>query len=224
MTSPGEELWNEVILSGVSGLSALGSIAIIFTYFLWRDLQTTSRRILVYISFGDFFTVFPTLVIFWTRQYRNDSFSCKLQSFITTTAVMWSFFWTTSLAIYLYVSLVKKRHDVAERLMVIFHIINWCVPAVVVGLAWYNNVLGTTSHESTVGWCWIKNGKSRKDTIIWMLVCGKLWEIITYFINFILYFSVNRNIKKEVGSLYKKKHKNISLNILYLARVVIWYG
>ena len=206
-THPGEELWNKIILSGVSGLSALGSIAIISTYFLWRDLQTTSRRILVYISFGDFFTVFPTLVIFWTRQYRYNDFPCKLQSFITTTAVMWSFFWTTSLAIYLYVSLVKKRHDIAERLMLAFHVINWCIPAVVVGIAWYNEALGTTLHHSTVGWCWIKTNDDNTDRdmiIIWMLVCGKLWEIITYLINFVLYFSVKRNIKKEVGSPYKK--------------------
>lgn len=204
-TPPGKELWNEIILSGVSGLSALGSIVIIFTYFLWRDLQTTSRRILVYISFGDFFTVFPTLVIFWTRQYRQDDFPCRLQSFITTTAVMWSFFWTTSLAIYLYVSLVKKRHDIAERLMLVFHIINWCIPVVAVGIAWYNGALGPTSHRSTVGWCWIKTNNIRKYMIIiWMLVCGKLLEIITYFINFVLYFSVKRNIKKEVGSPYKK--------------------
>lgn len=195
------KLWNEIILTVVASLSAFGSIAIIVTYFLWRDLQTTARRILVYISIGDFFTVYPTLVIFWTKEYNKNGISCKVQSFVTSTAVMWSFFWTSSLAIYLYIAVVKKNHGVAEKLMVVFHMINWCVPALLLGAAWYEDHLGYTENKSTVDWCWIKvhSGDHRAETI-WMLVCGKLWEIISYFINGALYFSVTRNIKRELSA------------------------
>jgi G protein-coupled receptor 157 len=196
---PYEETYNRVIFTVISSLSAFGSVAIIVTYFLWRDLQTTTRRILVYISIGDFFATYPSLVIFWTRKYKEDGFSCKLQSFITSTAIMWSFFWTTSLAIYLYIALVKRRYDTSEKLMVIFHVINWCLPTILLGAALYERQLGSTDSESTAGWCWIKIGDNRKSAVIWMLICGKFWEMISYVINGVLYYYITIKIKKEVS-------------------------
>ena len=197
--NPRKEIYDEVIFTLVSSLSAFGSVAIIVTYFLWRDLQTTTRRILVYISIGDFFATYPSLVIFWTRQYEHNNFSCKLQSFVTSTAIMWSFFWTTSLAIYLYVALVRKRHDISEKLMLIFHVVNWGLPTILAGAALYEGQLGTTDSKSTAGWCWIRieSGKNCK-AVIWMLISGKFWEIISYFINGALYYCIIRTIKKEV--------------------------
>lgn len=195
---PHKETYDQVIFTLISSLSAFGSVAIIVTYFLWRDLQTTTRRILVYISIGDFFATYPSLVIFWTKKYERNNFSCKLQSFITSTAIMWSFFWTTSLAIYLYIALVKKRYDISEKLMVIFHVVNWGLPAILVGAALYEKQLGSTDSESTAGWCWIKIGESHRQAVIWMLISGKFWEIISYFINGALYYCIIRMIKKEV--------------------------
>jgi hypothetical protein len=197
--NPYEETYNRVIFTVISSLSAFGSVAIIVTYFLWRDLQTTTRRILVYISIGDFFATYPSLVIFWTKEYEEDGFSCKLQSFITSTAIMWSFFWTTSLAIYLYIALVKRRYDTSEKLMVIFHVINWCLPTILLGAALYERQLGSTDSKSTAGWCWIKIGDNRKSAVIWMLICGKFWEMISYVINGVLYYYITIKIKKEVS-------------------------
>lgn len=191
--------YDRVIFTIVSSLSAFGSVAIIVTYFLWRDLQTTTRRILVYISVGDFFATYSALVIFWKKQFNSDEFSCKLQSFVTSTAIMWSFFWTTSLAIYLYIALVKKRHDISEKLMVKFHVINWLLPVILLGAAWHENMLGTTENRSTAGWCWIRIGKNHEKAVVWMLITGKFWEIISYFINGIMYFFIIRTIKKEVS-------------------------
>lgn len=197
--NPYDKPYNRVLFTLISSLSTFGSVAIIVTYFLWRDLQTTTRRILVYISIGDFFATYPSVVIFWTKQYEKNGMSCKLQSFITSTAIMWSFFWTTSLAIYLYIALVKKRHDISEKLMVTFHVVNWCLPTVLVGAALYEKQLGTTKSESTAGWCWIRIGEDRERAVIWMLICGKFWEILSYFINGILYYCITLTIKKEVS-------------------------
>ena len=199
------------MLTVVSSLSVFGSVTIIVTYFLWRDLQTTARRILVYISIGDFFTVFPTLVIFWTSSYGKNDLNCRLQSFVTAIAVMWSFFWTSSLAVYMYVALVIKRYEAGERLVVIFHIVNWTVPPVLLGIAWTQNHLGRTEGKSTAGWCWIAITENHED-IIWMLLCGKLWEIFSYLINGVLYYSVTKNIKKEVSHHllpHRKKCKSL---------------
>lgn len=202
-------IYNRVIFTIVSSLSAFGSVAIIVTYFLWRDLQTTTRRILVYISIGDFFAVYPALVIYWTKQFENDGFSCKLQSFVTSTAIMWSFFWTTALAIYLYIALVKKRHDISENFMFMFHLINWCLPTILLGAAAYEGKLGPTNSKSTAGWCWIHIGGNHRRAVVWMLICGKFWEILSYFINGILYYKITHTIKREV-SLFHQDFKVIS--------------
>ena len=202
-TPPIKEAYYRILFIVISSLSAFGSVAIIVTYFLWRDLQTTTRRILVYISIGDFFATYSSLVIFLTKGYDKNTFACKFQSFVTSTAIMWSFFWTTSLAIYLYIALVKKRLDISEKLMVIFHVINWCLPPMLLGAALYENKLGynngTTPTEATAGWCWIRIAEDHTNSVIWMLITGKLWEIISYFINGILYFYITRTIKREVG-------------------------
>ena len=57
--NPVQKTYNRVIFTVVSSLSAFGSVAIIVTYFIWHDLQTTTRRILVYISIGDFLCRLP---------------------------------------------------------------------------------------------------------------------------------------------------------------------
>ena len=193
------EAYDKVLFTVTSSLSAFGSVAIIVTYFLWPDLRSTTRRILVYISIGDFFATYPSLIIFWTKGYQNNSFSCRLQSFITSTAIMWSFFWTTSLAIYLYIALVKRRQDLSEKLMLTFHVVNWFLPILLVGGAWYEGQLGHTDSKSTAGWCWILIEKDPEKAVIWMLICGKFWEIISYFVNGFLYFYITLKIKKEVG-------------------------
>ncbi|XP_046849154.1 G-protein coupled receptor 157-like [Xenia sp. Carnegie-2017] len=199
--NPFELRYNREIFIVVSIFSLTGSVAIIVTYFLWRDLQITSRKFLVYISFGDFWFVFPSLVILLRREYKNHDLSCKLQSFISTTAIMWSFFWTTSLAIFLYFALVKKRHDIAEKLMVPFHVLNWSMPLVFTVMAFFYGQLGYSHGKGTGGWCWIKvtqNNPTKSKTVLWMLVTGKLWEILSYVINSVLYFCITQAIKKDV--------------------------
>ena len=192
----------------ISSLSMFGSITIIVTYFLFENLRTTSRKILVYISIGDFFTVFPYLVIRWYNSADNPdrdpdkyskSHNCQAQSFVSTTAVMWSFMWTSSLAIYLYLSVVKQRVEMAEKLMVLFHGINWGVPLVLVGVALCCRALGFHEANASGGWCWIKRHPEHWETVLWMLACGKFCEIVSYFVNEILCFCVYRKVKEEVS-------------------------
>ena len=203
-----EHEWIKILMAVISSLSMFGSITIIVTYFLFENLRTTSRKILVYISIGDFFTVFPYLVIRWYNSADNPdrdpdkyskSHNCQAQSFVSTTAVMWSFMWTSSLAIYLYLSVVKQRVEMAEKLMVLFHGINWGVPLVLVGVALCCRALGFHEANASGGWCWIKRHPEHWETVLWMLACGKFCEIVSYFVNEILCFCVYRKVKEEVS-------------------------
>ena len=184
----------------VASLSIFGSLTIIITYFIFEDLQTTTRKFLVYISFADFFTVFPYLIEAWVG-HRTSKTNCIVQSFVTATAVMWSFCWTSSLAIYLYIVIVRRKQNLADKLMPYFHVVNWGLPLALIGTALYCNKLGKEGSHDSGGWCWIKVEGSKKP-IGWMLACGKLWEILSYFIDVILCFSVTRKINAEVSLSY----------------------
>ena len=51
-------------------LSIIGSLLIISTYVLWKDLRTTTRRLLVYLSACDFVTALFNLIGLLTSQSR----------------------------------------------------------------------------------------------------------------------------------------------------------
>ena len=184
----------KVLKTVTSSLSIFGSLTIILTYFLFQDLQTTTRKFLVCISIGDFFTVFPYLIKTWaTKSHIN----CLVQSFVSTTGVMWSFFWTSSLAIYLYLVIVKKNQVLANRLMPYFYVVNWGFPLTLVAASW--SKLGEGDAHDSGGWCWIEVKDGNKDEAIpWMLVCGKFWEVLSYFVDVILCYFVTRKLNAEV--------------------------
>lgn len=203
----------KILLTVIACLSMFGSIAIIITYFLFENLRTTPRRILVCISIGDFFTVFPYLIFAWhydDYEYQKYSRNCMVQSFVTTTAVMWSFMWTSYLAFYLYLVVVKNRFELAEKSMVVFHVINWGVPLILVGAAAIKgNVLGSLQAQNSGGWCWIKKQHERWETILWMLEAGKFCEIVSYVVNGILCFKVYRKIKEELEERHQMSDESI---------------
>ena len=212
--APTTILWSQsfadnqnILLTVVSSLSIFGSLTIIFTYFVFQDLQSTTRRFLVYISFGDFFTVFPYIITAWLERGSDwpHSTNCIAQSFVSTTAVMWSFFWTSSLAVYLYLVIVKKDQEMANKSMPFFHVINWGVPLALVGAAYSMHMLGGESSKDSGGWCWITLDFGRTKARRWMLACGKLCEILSYFIDVILCFIVARKISAEVNT----KHRDL---------------
>lgn len=190
------------ILSSISAsLSIVGTIAIIATYFLWKEIQTNSRLILVYISIADFFTAAGNLVtIFDTKGLKNPrDTKCVIQSYITTTSCLCSFFWTTYLGLYLFLTVARKQLRMADNLMLVFHITAWGIPLAIVTTALVEHKLGDDFDYVTAGWCWINN-EARNKTF-WMLITGKAWEIGSYFLITILFIIVKCHIRSEVRNL-----------------------
>lgn len=199
------------ILATISGsLSILGSSFIIVTYFLWKDLRSTSRKILGYISFADFCLAASALEGLW----HSDNSPCEVQSFVTTTASLWSFFWTTFLAVFLYMIVVKKKRREAEIIFKVFHVFGWGIPLVIVGIALGEDKLGNDSDEVTPGWCWIN---STKDKILWMWITGKAWEISGCILCFLFFILLRLHIRKKVyhdkGQLSSTLSKETALKV-----------
>jgi len=105
-----------IITVVTSSLSILGSCLIIGTYFMYKDIQTPSRHLIVCISISDLF--YSLAILFTSYGVKPDTSQyCILQSFVSTTAMMCSFMWTMMLAIFLFISLDRERPSLAIRLI-----------------------------------------------------------------------------------------------------------
>ena len=102
------------------------------------------------------------------------------------------------MALYLYITVCKKKSRLAERLMSLFHLCGWGIPIVIVSIAVSTKKLGNNGDKVTSGWCWVNNELHWKDQVLWMLLAGKLWEIMAYFVIAVLYTLLKKNMTKEV--------------------------
>lgn len=190
------------VLTTISGsLSLLGTSLIIATYIAWKDFRSTSRRILVYISIADFFIAGSNLVGVWHRHTKSDVL-CKAQSFVTTTACLWSFFWTTFLAAFMYMTVAKKKRNKAEIMLKVFHAFGWGIPIIIIGTALGLNRLGNDKDFYTSGWCWINSDLNDEERHLWMLLTGKAWEIAAYVLCSTFYLMLKCHIRKEVMTMF----------------------
>lgn len=191
---------NEILTTITSVLSLFGTVFIVISFFMWKDIRTTSRRILVYISIADFFTCVATIAAvtnFWLSGSENPQV-CLVQSVIGTLSVLCSFFWTVSMAVYLYISVCMKKSRLAERLMYVFHVCSWGIPLLIVTLAASLHKLGDNGSKVSAGWCWVNINLNWSDQVFWMLLAGKLWEIIASVVIAVLYALLKQNMKKEL--------------------------
>lgn len=202
-----------------STLSCLGSLLIVYTYLRWRDVRSGSRRVITFLAIADFVTAFGCvlgssnyLVYFWLNfnepgtEYGCPAFAniCEIQSYLTTWSSISSFVWTSALAFYFYLILVKDRLLLATRLIPWFHVVAWgfpiaiCLPLLITGK------LGFAPYAAST-WCFIYDNQNRKHLtdkeIGIILLAGKLWEILTYAVVIILYTAIKCHIWKEVRDM-----------------------
>ena len=199
----GKDLVHKIVVTLSAVLSICGTSVIIGTFIAWEDFRSISRKILVYISMADFLIAGGNLLGFWIFRAQlscdKDFLKtlCEGQSFVSSTATLWSFFWTVFLAIFLYMVVVKKQRRIAEKSLKIFHFFAWGVPLVLVGTALGLQRLGTRPDNFyTSGWCWVHSNMSSSEQGIWMLLLGKAWEIVAYVLIFVFYLTLKCHIRK----------------------------
>ena len=199
-------------------ISIFSSLLILYTYVRWKDVRTGSRSIITFLAIADLVTASGYVIgsanyIYQYKEDRNpydpcNTFNtvCKIQSFLTTTSSMSSFAWTSILAFYLYLIIVKAKIRTAYRLMPLFHIIAWLLPLVITLPLLIEDKLGYSPFAAS-NWCFIgprsvQNkapcGSLDYELFLLVLVGGKLWEIITYVLIIALYMAIKLHIYKEV--------------------------
>ena len=201
---------NKTCVATSSFLSIIGTLTIISTYVVWEDVRTTSRSILVCLSIVDFAVAVGYFVGVLTKPMVHAGSIvahdpvCLAQSFTTSSGSIMSFMWSTSLAIYLYLTLAKNRQVLAKKLLPLFHLLSWCIGPTINVVALSHKMLGNSDDAITAGWCWIVYQKNPTPTqknkeILWMFIDGKLVEIAAYFIIFVLYLLMKVKLRREVS-------------------------
>ncbi len=194
-----------------SSLSCMGSILIVLTYFLLKDMRSGAQAIITLLAIADFFTAFGYimggvnfLVNFKDKNVDNNdcpTFTsiCEIQSFITTWSTMSSYCWNCILAFYFFLVVGYSNHKLANRLIPLYNIVAWIGPLFIVFPLLVLNKLGYSPYVAS-NWCYIKDmdyttSISKKiDTIVYILIAGKLWEIICYVFILVLYIWIKISV------------------------------
>lgn len=76
--------------------------------------------------------------------------------------------------------------------------LSWGVPLVITVAAVALKKIGYDASDVSVGWCWID--LEAEDRLLWMLLTGKLWEMLAYVTLPVLYFLIRKHINRAVGA------------------------
>ena len=122
------------LTGAMSVLSLFGCILIIATYWIYPDLRTSGRQLLVWLSVADFLTAFGNLLgIIWfgTKSLLPPTMEdvlCQFHSALTIFSSICSFLWIIAMALHLYLCIVKANTRLAKKMHLPFHCICWPIP------------------------------------------------------------------------------------------------
>ena len=208
-----------------SFLSCLGSILIVLTYCLLKDTRSGAQKIITLLAIADFFAAFGYImggVNFLVNfkdspvvDYHCPVFTsiCEIQSFITTWSTMSSYCWTCILAFYFFLVLVYTNSKLASRLIPLYNIIAWIAPMCIVVPLLVLNKLGYAPYVAS-NWCYIKDMNYHKqlsdnvETIVYILIAGKLWEVMCYVFITVVYIWIKMSVSKVRLSHVFNEHYN----------------
>ena len=125
------------ITASTSGLSILGGFGIVFIYFLFKDLRTSGRKLVVFISAMDALTAIGNVLgVVWLlcrtssscRSVNESMAFCKFHAALTIFSSISSFFWIVVIGACLLVSVVYNQPSFAKNHMVKFCVVCWTFP------------------------------------------------------------------------------------------------
>ncbi|EHB16654.1 Putative G-protein coupled receptor 157, partial [Heterocephalus glaber] len=87
----------------------------------------------------------------------------------------------------------------ADRLLWAFHGVSWGIPMTITVVAVALKKIGYDASDVSVGWCWVD--LEAEDRVLWMLLTGKLWELLAYVTLPVLYLLVWKHIDRAHEAL-----------------------
>lgn len=205
-------------------LSMAGSLLIILSYLIFKDIRTKARLILLHLSLTDFgvgmanfvgdavnFDKYYVSKVNGTLKTPSDmtQFFCKAQAFLAVFFTLSSILWTCVLAVYMYFLTLKKgvRHYVWVACVLCY-----CLPLMTSLWLLLTDRMGYSPYNSS-GWCslhlkevtGLNNSMDgvKLESDIYAAVFGyDLWIITTIILVVVTYLSTHAFIREEVGLHY----------------------
>lgn len=78
-------------------------------------------------------------------------------------------------------------------------LLSWGVPLAITVAAVALKKIGYDASDVSVGWCWIN--LEAEDRVLWMLLTGKLWELLAYVTLPVLYLLIRKHIRRAHAEL-----------------------
>jgi len=178
----------------------LGSLAIIVTYALLKDIRSKAREILVHISLMDATYTIANLVGLlahrWDIGYiTRENKLCQAQAFIAVYGTVSSVLWTLALAVYLYYKIVSRDDKVTKRLVRILYVVCYTLPLYVSLWLLLDDHLGYSEVTSGAGWCSLRNPPAIVE-----LMTYDIWIWLGIVILLPLYLVVHIDIRDQAST------------------------
>ena len=192
-------------------LSIIGSLLIIITYILFRDLRTNVRLILLHLSIMDLGIGLANLIgtaINFNKYYtahRRSNFDlmdgvCRTQAVFAAYSTYGSILWTNCLAVYLYFAVVHRiSKKAAACLMSFMSLFCYLLPVLLTCWLIVTHKLGPSPYGSG-GWCAIVDvdpitGVRNNFTVSFGY---DMWIYLTFILVPILYIGTRFHINLKV--------------------------
>ena len=192
----------------VSILSTIGSLLIVLTYSAFREVRTTSREILVYLSLAD---IGKNAMIIWGVADKdiNDSetATCQVQAVVLIYCGIAEYLWTCALSLYLFVILVRNPGWGSKRCPNVIHAVCWSAGFVVALVAYLCGKTGIDAQATnTARWCIIRGASDeqmggRGRYVLWSMVVGDGWNFLAIICTLVFYVLIKRHLYNEVSDV-----------------------
>ncbi|VDH91430.1 Hypothetical predicted protein [Mytilus galloprovincialis] len=101
----------------------------------------------------------------------------------------------------------------ARKVKIFCHSVCWLLPLSVAIAAAKCEVLGEDFAQVTGTWCWIKSSLSRSDRILWMIISGKGWELVSYFVTCIMFLYLKGYMWSQRRRFNQHRFNDVSLRL-----------
>jgi len=201
--------WIQFVSGSICILSILGSLAIILTYVLVKDIRSKARELLVHISLMDIMYSTANLVGLALPYHdylghKNESdtqyyvyvYVCKTQAFLATYGTIGSVLWTLGLAVYLYYRIVSRDINVTKWVVRMLYVVCYTIPLYVSLWLLLDKWMGYPKNTlAGAGWCSIID---EVDTLV-SIMTYDIWMWLGVVLLVPLYLVINIHIREQVS-------------------------
>jgi len=185
-------------------LSILGSLCIILTHLLVREMRTTIRTLLTQVAVMNLTSSTANMVGLLIYDGSSDVQEpgggvCKIQAFLTVYGTIGSVLWTLGLAVYLYFRIVSCDDHVIKWVVRVLYVACYTLPLYVslwlLLEKWLGYSLRSPTHK---GWCTIIGDAD----ILIILLGDDVWISLSIMLLIVITMTTHVNITAQVSHHY----------------------